>query len=239
MNEFLTDPEIKEFKQLIENYQMNEGAEKVFIKSNFANIAGPTGAGKDTIRNLLIEDYPEKYAPVLSTTTRPPRENERNGVDYHFKDKQEVKAALKNGEFFQSALVHNQQISCLHVSEITKLDKDQIGLSILIVQTDLEMRKVKPDIKTVFIIPPSLDELKIRMIRSRKLSDEEAARRLQAAKKELQIALEQKEYYCLVNDQLSQALRLVRNFFENGEIDSEKDAEARKIIKKILKELIM
>jgi guanylate kinase len=237
MNEFLTSGEIGEFKHLIENYQMNDDAKKVFTKSSFANIAGPTGAGKDTIRNLLIEDYPEKYAPVLSTTTRPPRQNERDGVDYHFKDKQEVKTALKNGEFFQSALVHNQQISCLHISEITKLDKDQIGLSILIVQTDLEMREVKPDIKTVFIVPPTLDELKIRMIRSRKLSDEEAVRRLQAAKNELQIAADQKEYYCLINDQLSQALRSVREFFENGKIDEEKDDEARQTITKILKEL--
>lgn len=239
MTEFLSEQEINEFARLIDSYQMNNEAKKQFIESHFAVIAGPTGAGKDTIRNLLVEDYPEKYAPVLSTTTRPPRQSERDGVDYHFRSKQEVKDSLQKGEFFQSAVVHNQQISCLHISEVTKLEKGQIGVGIIIVQTEQLMRDVKPDIKTVFIVPPSLDELKRRMITSRNLNEDEAVRRLQAAKNELKIALDQTEYYCLVNDQLGQALRLVRNFFENDERDSEKDIEARKTIKKILKELIM
>lgn len=239
MDKFLTSQEIREFTHLIDNYQMNGEAKEQFIKSNFATIAGPTGAGKDTIRNLLIEDYPEKYAPILSTTSRPPRQSERDGVDYHFRDKSEIRTSLQNGEFFQSAVVHNQQISCLHISEVTKLKPDQIGLSILIVQTESLLRAIKPDIKTLFIVPPDLEELKRRMIKSRNIEEKEAVRRLQAAKNELQIAFEQSEYYCLVNDQLFQALRLARDFFENGQKDEEKDAVARNTIKKLLKDLIM
>ena len=239
MNEFLTNQEIGEFTHLIDNYHKSEDAEELFIQSNFANIAGPTGAGKDTIRNLLVEDYPDKYAPVLSTTSRPSRQGEQDGVDYHFRSKDEIRESLQKGEFFEAAVVHNQQVSCLHISEITKLKLGQIGVSILVVEKDLELRRAKPDIKTVFIIPPDLSELKRRMITSRNLSEDEVLRRLQAAKGELQIALGQPEYFCLVNDELEQASESVRGFFEDGQKDEQKDAQARSVIQKILEELIM
>lgn len=237
MNEFLNDEEIRTFTGLINDYRMNESAGKEFISSNFACIAGPAGAGKDTIRNLLISTYPGGYAPVLSTTTRPPREGEKNGIDYHFRSKEEIRRSLESGEFFQAALVHNQQVSCLHISEIQKLAVEQIGLSILIVQTEAELHKIKPDIKTIFLIPPSLNELKRRMQSSRSLSKDEINRRILAAKAELEIALKNPRYYCIVNDNLDEALEYAKEFLESNGSDNEVDNLARQVIKNILDEI--
>lgn len=237
MNEFLNDEEIRTFAGLISDYRVNESAAKKFIDSSFACIAGPAGAGKDTIRNLLIASYPGKYAPVLSTTTRPPRAIEKDGIDYHFRSKEDVRKSLQSGEFFQAALVHNQQVSCLHISEIEKLMPGQIGLSILIVQTEIQLHETKPDIKTIFLIPPSLGELKRRMQSTRSLSEEEAGRRLTAARTELEIALKNPRYYCIVNDNLEEALEYAKEFFESGRFDRANDGASRRTIKSILEEM--
>ena len=237
MNQFLSEQELTVFKELINNYKMNSQAASEFIASNFAVIAGPAGAGKDTLRNMLTKDNPARYSAVLSTTTRPPRTGEKNAIDYHFRTKEEVRKSLEAGEFFQAALVHKQQVSCLHISEIQKLKPGQIGLSILIVQTEREMAKIKPDIRTLFIIPPNLDELKRRMQASRQLDNEEIERRLNAAKSELELALENTDYYCLVNDDLELTSRMARQFFEKGSIDSSEEAKDRQALGRLLDEL--
>lgn len=234
---FLSDKEIAIFKKLIDGYKMSSSATRVFVASNFAVIAGPAGAGKDTIRDLLIRNFPDDFAPILSTTTRPRRPGEKDGVDYHFRPKDDIRKGLEQGDFFQTALVHNQQVSCLHLSEVQKLKPKQVGLSILIVQTEEELREIKPDIKTVFLIPPSLSELKRRLQLKRHSSQAEINRRMQAANKELEIALRRDRYYCLVNDRLELASEQARSFLLSGQKDNNLDQKARKVLQEIHEEL--
>lgn len=237
MNEFLNVSEIKRFEAVLASYSMGEAEKNLFIDSRFGNIAGPAGAGKDTLRNLLADSYPDKYAKVISTTTRPARRGESDGIDYHFENKEEVYEKLMRREFFQASLVHNQQVSCLHIDEIKKLKAGQRGLGILIVQTDLVLRRIKPDIKTLFIVPPDLSELKRRMLANRNLSEEEMTRRLTAAKRELEIGMHEQDYYCLVNDGLDQTKVLSRKFFEADERKISADEMARNSIMQILSEI--
>lgn len=234
---FLNDDQIEQFSNLVKNYRMNDLAKAEFIASHFAIIAGPTGAGKDTIRNLLIKENPDKYAPILSTTTRSPRKGEKDGIDYHFRSAEEVKKSLEIGEFFQAALVHNQQVSCLHVNEIKKLRSGQIGLSILIVQTEKELSKTKPDIKTIFLVPPDLSELKRRLQSNRQIKKDEIYRRLLAAQKELRLASDNHNYFCLINDKIDETARKCHQFFTDNKLDRLQDKEARQTIKSIINEL--
>lgn len=237
MSDFLNTEDRKYFEEVLSMYKMNEEALKAFKECSFSVIAGPAGAGKDTIRNKLVADNKGHYHSVISTTTRDPRLGEIDGVDYHFRQVDEIKNGIKEGKFFQAALVHNQQISCLSIEEIEKLDINQVGVSILIVQTEAELSQIKNDIRTVFVVPPSLEEMKRRMNIGRTLTDEEEGRRLKAAHNELIFALNENRYQCLVNDNLSDACSVVHNFLQSKIRNELEDKKAREIIEEILQDL--
>lgn len=230
----LDQRQVRDFKRLINNYQPNTEALDIFIRSNFVVIAGPAGAGKDTLRNLLIKQYPECYLSVLSNTTRPMRKTEADGVDYHFVSLEEMKRELEKRELLQVALVHNQQISAMHVDEIRRLSEKQIGLSILVVQTEKELRNIKPSIKTVFLVPPSFKELVKRLHANRQIDKEEEKRRLSAAKIELEIALNETSYYCVMSDGEQETAQKVHHFLQSGTPDQPTDKCARKAILELL-----
>jgi guanylate kinase len=237
MSNLLTDEQLENFKKLLENYQPNEAVLEQFKDSNFAVIAGPAGAGKDTLRNALLKQEPDVYAAVLSTTTRPARPGEQEGVDYYFRSPEEVEAGILSQEFLQVQLVHNQQISCMHVDEVLKLGQDKIGLSILIVQTEEKLRNIKPDIKTIFLIPPSLDILRERMQAERVLNSDEIDRRMSAAKIELETALARSDYYCLISGELDGLIENADLFLRYGQKEEQLDREARTTIQTILNTL--
>lgn len=233
----LKSTELPRFRTIIDDYHPDPMVLSIFAKSDFSIIAGPSGAGKDSLRNNLIKLYPSEYAPVLSSTTRPMREGETDSIDYHFLSPEIMETKLLKGEFFQVALVHNQQISSLHINEITKLRDGQIGLSILIVQTETELAAIKRDIRTIFIIPPSLEELRNRLGGDQQLSDDEVERRMKASKSEMITALERRDYYCLVNDKLDRVTELTHEFLQKGHRDNYSDIHARNTIQSILNKL--
>lgn len=232
----LDEEQISMFEKLIENYQPNKEALEIFQRSNFVVIAGPAGAGKDTLRNSLTQQCQEEYSQILSSTTRPMRGGEKDGVDYHFISVEEMKQELEKGELLMAAIVHNQQVSSLHISEIKKLKNEKAGLSILIVQAEKELRNLKSDIQTIFLVPPSYDELIKRLNYKRQLSDEEQARRLSAAKQELQIALDEPGYYCLISDGESETADIAHKFLQDG-IAVQPDGAAREKIAGLLDSL--
>lgn len=237
MSRLLTAEEAENFQRLLADYTLNDLVLGRFRSSNFAVIAGPAGAGKDTLRDGLISTYPDSYLPILSTTTRPPRPGEEDGVTYHFREIEEVQAGILNREYFQAELVHSQQISCLHVAEVVKLGEQQYGLSILITETERKLRRIKPDIKTIFLIPPSHELLIERLKHQRTLTDEEVNRRLQAARNEIAQALDSPEYYCLISDTVPHVVERANDFLQNDQRVELDDAAAREVMRQIMLEL--
>ncbi|MGI9027712.1 MAG: hypothetical protein ACR2FM_02620 [Candidatus Saccharimonadales bacterium] len=234
MSRLLNSQEALEFKNLIDDYSLHEDGLKQFQDSNFGIIAGPAGAGKDTLRNSLTEHYPELYVPLLSTTTRPPRTGEHNGETYYFREIEEVRSGLEQREFFQAELVHNQQVSGLHLDEIRTLAFGQTGLSILVIEAERKIRVIKPSVKTVFLIPPDVATLTARMQSERMLDDAEINRRLDAARTEIGYALETQDYYCLVSDTIENVLSAAHGFFQNSERSEALNATARAVMRQIL-----
>ncbi len=238
MSRLLTEDEAKLYAESLPNYRPNPQTVAQFAASNFTVIAGPAGAGKDTLRDNLIADYPDIYVPILSTTTRPPREGEVNGQTYNFTDLEHFNDALTRKEYLQVALVHNQQLSALHISEVQKLNQIQTGLSILIVQTEEELRAYHPNIRTIFVAPPSLEVLKQRIQIERILDSSEISRRLTAAKQEIAFALGQPHYYCMVSDGVEHITNVAHSYIQTGQIDKAEDERARSILEKILESLV-
>lgn len=231
----LTEAEAHDYKNIIDGYHPSAQTVYEFARSRFAVIAGPTGAGKDTIRDALAQS--PTFIKILSTTSRPPRPHEKDGVEYHFRDLNFFDQGLGEKRFLQAALVHNQQISCLDIADIHNLNENQIGLGILIVQTEIQLRALNPSLKTVFVVPPSLAILSQRMREGRGEGEEEIARRTAAAKLELSIALNQPNYYCVVNDDLATAISTTKLFLETGVRDNVAETQARNTIRTILYEL--
>jgi guanylate kinase len=235
MGRLLETSELPEFQELIQGYQPNPLVLEQFQSSHFAAIAGPAGAGKDTLRDALLKDYPDVYLPVISTTTRPARPGEANGLTYHFREVEEIRDGLRERIFFQAALVHNQQISCLDITEITKLGPQQTGLSILIPPTIEGLRTYKLDLKAVFLVPPTFDILINRMQAERKLSPEEIDRRLEAAKREMLQAYGNEFYFCIVSDNIADMTVTAHAFFQ-GEMDTT-DSAARLVLGQVLQDM--
>lgn len=236
MSGLLDQKDLEDFARTLPGYEPGRETIQSFLNSKFAVIAGPTGAGKDTIRNKLTSEY-HQYKTILSTTTRPPRSGEKDGVDYHFRSVEFIKKGLANKRFLQAELVHKQQVSALDVSEISRLRDDQIGLAILVVQAEVKLREINPSFKTVFVIPPSLAILQERMQSSRNMGFDELKRRLAAATAELEIALEQPGYYCVVNDDIEDATFECHEFICEGNKDNILDEKARQTAATILDEL--
>jgi guanylate kinase len=168
-------------------------------------LSGPSGAGKSTIINASSEDIGEYYFSI-STTTRPAREGEVEGKDYHFVTKEIFEEGIKSGEFLEYAEVHGN-----YYGTSLKPVYDALGLGKLVIfDIDIQghrlIRAKLGDITTsAFITPPTLIELEKRL-RNRLSDDEEViSRRLENAKSEV---LAVGEYdFAIINDDITRCAK--------------------------------
>jgi guanylate kinase len=167
-------------------------------------ITAPSGAGKTSLIEAVMRDDPTLKISV-SYTTRPPRAGERDGVDYHFVDRETFEAMQRRGEFLESAEVHGNRYG---TSRKVILDAVAAGEDLILEidwQGARQVRELYPDCIGIFILPPSIEELERRMRGRGKDSDEVMRRRLQNAKEELEHAGEFK--YAIINKDFDTARR--------------------------------
>ena len=147
-------------------------------------LSGPSGAGKDAVLDELARRG-IAFHRVITATTRPPRVNERHGVDYFFRTDREFDLMINNGGLLEHAVVYG------HRSGVPKrqvLDKLAEGVDVF-VRTDVQgaasIKDKMPDAVRIFIAPSSIDEIEAR-IRARNSDDEERIqRRIDTAKSEM------------------------------------------------------
>lgn len=155
-------------------------------------VSGPAGSGKTTVCDRMLAEEPGVQR-VVTSTTRPPREGERHRLDYYFFDRETFDAKVEAGEFYEYAHVHTNRYGTLK-SEIH--DKLTAGTDLLLnidVQGAATFRDagredplLQGKVVTIFIMPPSMDELESRL-RQRSTDDEdEIQRRLRVARDEIQ-----------------------------------------------------
>ena len=170
-------------------------------------LSGPTAVGKGTVEHRLRERHPEVWVSV-SATTRAPRPGERDGVDYWFLDEDRFLAGERAGAFLETAVVHGMAHYGTPLQPV--LDHLAAGVPTLL-EIDLQgARRVRTraaglglDVVTVFIAPPSFEELKRRLIGRGTETPEQQARRLETAKVEL--AAESEFDVVIVNDEVDLA----------------------------------
>ena len=167
-------------------------------------VSGPSGVGKDTVLDSLIARN-VRVTKCVTATTRYPRPDERNGIDYIFMSPDEFSCKVKSGMFLEYANVHGNMYGTL-TSEVDELTSQGLDVILKIdVQGARNVKIVYPDALMIFILPPSMDELEKRL-RNRKTDTEESIQsRLHNAAMEIQSV---RDYdYAVVNDIIENSVR--------------------------------
>ncbi|MFT7860750.1 MAG: guanylate kinase [Sulfurimonas sp.] len=166
-------------------------------------LSGPSGAGKSSLTNEIFDELGNCYFSI-STTTRPMREGEEEGVHYHFVSEEEFKQDIEDDNFLEHALVHGNYYGTSLKPVKKALSEGKLVIFDIDVQGNTAVNNRLGDITTsVFITPPTISELEKRL-RNRSTDDEEVIeRRLKMAKKEIQRVSEYE--YLVVNDDLKEA----------------------------------
>ena len=149
-------------------------------------LSGPSGVGKGTVCRKLLESNPSMTLSI-SVTTRPMREGEQEGRDYFFRSKEEFSRMVRDGEFLEYMRVfgtHSYGTPKKYVQEQLAAGRDVI-LEID-VQGGLRVKEVCPEAVLVFLAPPSMEELKRRLISRGTESEESIDRRTDVAYSEMQ-----------------------------------------------------
>jgi guanylate kinase len=171
-------------------------------------ISGPSGAGKGTIcMQLLMEMSFLKVS--VSATTRKPREGEKDGIDYFFIEEEEFLKRVKNNEFLEYAKVYGNYYGTPKEEVFKQLKAGKDIILEIDIQGALQVKKNYPMGVFIFILPPSLTELKNRIEGRGTDSKEVILRRMESAYDELNYAFQYD--YVVVNDRVDIATEKIKH----------------------------
>jgi guanylate kinase len=176
-------------------------------------ISAPAGAGKNTLVNLLKQQLPH-LKETISCTTRLPRLGEEHGRDYFFMSPQEFQTAIDQNELLEWVELYGHRYGTLKQQIFTLQSK---GYDVVMIIDTQGAIKIKQQLQAtlIFICPPSMNELRLRLKKRATESEEVIAQRLIWAEQEM----EQKHFYdhAIVNDILDQACLNLKKIFESSE----------------------
>ena len=180
------------------------------MKGNLYIIAGCSGVGKGTLIKLFLEKNPNIKLSI-SATTRSPREGEQEGVNYFFVSPEEFKTSVENNEFLEWAEFSGNYYGTKKSFVEKTLEK---GIDLILeieVQGAKQVKEKMPEAISIFIMPPSLEELETRL-RGRHTETEDAIqKRLNQVAREIEAG---KNFdYKIVNDKLETALENMQKIF--------------------------
>lgn len=174
-------------------------------KGKLIVVSGPSGVGKDTIVSKYLEKHNEDELSI-SMTSRGIRNNEVDGVNYYFKTKEEFEEAIDNNELLEYAMYNGNYYGTPR-KEVEKRINNGINV-ILVIEVVGAMNvknMMKDDCTLIFILPPSMDELKERLINRGTDSMDSIDNRLDIARREIEVS--DKYDYKIINDNLDNAVK--------------------------------
>ena len=198
-------------------------------------VSSPSGAGKTTLTRDLLEQE-ENVAMSVSVTTRERRSSEIDGVHYHFISMREFAAMRDAGGLLEWAEVHGNCYGTPREPVEAALSRGHDMLFDIDWQGTRQLyQTMRPDIVSVFVLPPSAAELKSRLERRAEDSAETIARRLRNAIEEI---AHWNEYdHVLVNDDLDRSFAALRQILADGRRKSEQRADMNEFVARLLAEL--
>lgn len=173
-------------------------------------ISAPSGAGKTSLVAALLRQEPNVKVSV-SHTTRAPRLGEENGVNYHFIDKDNFNARIDAGDFLEHAQVFDHFYGTSQQAVEAQLNAGHDVILEIDWQGAQQIRRLRPDVISIFIAPPSIVELRTRLTGRGTDSDEIIERRMQDAVNEIRHYSEFD--YLIINDAFDIALAELTTIF--------------------------
>lgn len=180
---------------------------KINKRGTLIVISGPTCAGKGTICKELLKRQPQIWESI-SCTTRPIRPMEQDGVDYYFMSKQQFEEKINHGYFLEYAQVHYNDYYGTPKEKI--MEKLENGIDVLLeidIQGALQIKEKVKDALFIFILAPTLDEIKRRLKARGAEDNEQMLERFKTAYREINEVT--KYNYVVVNDVLEDAVKKV------------------------------
>ena len=147
-------------------------------------VSGPSGAGKGTICKALLNKN-DQIKLSVSATTRKPRTGEVHGVNYFFLEKEEFTTMIENGEFLEYAQIYDNFYGTPKAAIIECLEKGQDVILEIEMQGAKQIKEVYPEGVFIFVLPPSLEELKSRIVGRGTETAEEIEKRFSCAFEEI------------------------------------------------------
>jgi len=174
-------------------------------------LAGPSGGGKTSVCRRLVAARPEVRFSV-SATTRPPRPGERDGSDYRFLSRESFEALIESDGLLEWAEVHGELYGTPRAVVQDPAGPAHCLLLDIDVQGARQVRRREPEAVLVFLLPPSAEEMIVRLRRRGSEDEERLSRRLRTAVEELSAAGEFD--YVVVNEDLDATVRTVESIVE-------------------------
>lgn len=189
-----------------------------YLKGQLYVVSAPSGTGKSTLIQMLTKEFPRVVASV-TYTTRQPRSNEQEGVDYHFITMDQFIQKKSAGEFLETVELYGVHYGSSIRDVQDKLQQGKIVILVIDTQgmMTLKQKHQQPFI-SIFIRPPSIENLGERLENRSTESSDTMKQRLDIAEKELEM---EKFYdYSILNDELNVAYDVLRSIFiaENHKI---------------------
>ncbi|SCG83515.1 guanylate kinase [Proteiniborus sp. DW1] len=169
-------------------------------------ISGPSGVGKGTVCKRLLADN-DRISLSVSATTRKARAGEIDKISYFFISKEEFEDMVKREEFLEYAYVHGNYYGTPKKYVLDKIENGQDVLLEIDIQGALKVKEIYPDGVFIFIMPPSMEELKKRIINRGTETEEAISKRLEAAYEEVEHVL--KYDYVVLNDEIETAVKKI------------------------------
>ncbi len=177
-------------------------------------VSAPAGAGKTTLVEMLLEEFPQDIERSVSCTTREPREHEVSGKDYTFVSKEEFKSKVEAQAFLEHAKVFSNYYGTLKQQVLDRVAKGKHVFLVIDTQGAVTL-KSKIEAFYIFIMPPSIEELQSRLKTRDTDTDESIKERLSWAKEEIAKA---SEFDVIIeNDHLDKAYLVLKEYIKKTE----------------------
>ena len=222
-------------------YRPDESIKQLVKDTQILLLVGPTGAGKDSLKNKLMATG--RYHHIVSHTTRPPRINhgviEKSGEDYHFIDEATATNMLDKHEFIE-AKVYSGNLYGTSLAEIERArNEGRVAMTDLEVQGVAEYKAIDPGVMAVFLLPPNFATWQERL--QRRYGDvmdvDDYRLRLQTALDELEELLNTSYYVAVINDDIEETFKHIETVVSSQNHTTPDEPAARAVAEQLAEDI--
>ncbi|MGI6349822.1 MAG: guanylate kinase [Eubacteriales bacterium] len=179
-------------------------------KGKLLVLSGPSGAGKSTISQRVAQE--SDIFLSISATTRKPREGEDEN-HYYFLTKEDFLTKIEEGAFLEYAQVYGQYYGTLRAPVLEMMEKGKNVLLEIDVQGSMQVKKAYDDCEMIFVLPPSLGELKKRLAARKSETEQQYNLRMAKALGEIEAALQYD--YLIINEEIESAVTQLKQIIDS------------------------